>query len=571
MEALTPIRTLIIEDCDDDALLLLNTLRRGGFAPDFVRIDTKSELSRLLSESWDIIFSDYTMPNFNGYEALSLVREKSPDVPFFFVSGTIGEDRAVEAMRLGAQDYFIKGNFKRLPSAINRELRDSIRRREQRQAEARIHYLANYDALTGLPNRTLFAEKLSQYLASPTQNHSVGVFILNLDRFKDVNDHLGSAAGDNLLVELADRLRAVAGSDDVVARLSADEFAIVAGDLSGEDGVAATADRLLSVLAEPFSLARYEWRMHASMGGSLFPRDGVIGEDLMSNATMALHHAQQAVGSCYLSYSEKMREQLQQKVRLNRNLEQALKGREFNLHYQPQAITATGVIVGVEALIRWQRPGHDYVSPSEFIPMAEESGLIVPIGEWTLREACRQMKQWREQGVSPGRVAVNFSAYQFRQRNLVATVRHVLAEFSLPSSCLEVEITETALMQDAIAAQSMLSDLHDLGVSIALDDFGTGYSSLSYLKRFPVDVLKIDRAFICDLPDNSDDGAIVHAIIAMADKLNVQVVAEGVETKEQLEFLKSAGCNMVQGYYLQRPASAGDLLPLLRKGHFPAQ
>lgn len=559
MDAVTPIRALIIEDNDDDVLLLLNVIKKGGFAPDSIHVASKNGLTEAMKSAWDIVFSDYTMPNFNGHEALEIVRREDPDVPFFFVSGTIGEDRAVEAMRLGAQDYFIKGNLRRLPSAIHRELRDANTRKAHRLAQERIHYLANYDSLTGLPNRTLFLEKLTQCLdVAKLARTLVGVFSFNLERFKDVNDHLGALAGDNLLVELGARLREAVPEGDTIARLAADEFAIICTHLEDAHETQNVAQKLLSVLAQPFVLSRYEWRVHASIGGSLFPRDAQESGDLLGSAAIALHHAQQLPGNSYREYSPHMRARLQEKLTLSHALETALEKNQFQLHYQPQATTASGRIMGVEALIRWSQPGKGMVSPDEFIPMAEESGLIVPIGEWVLREACRQAQCWRALGMKSLRVAVNFSAFQFRQPNLVEMVAGALHEFELPASCLEVEVTETALMQDATTARTMLYDLHTLGVSIALDDFGTGYSSLSYLKRFPVDILKIDRSFISDLPADEDDAAIVRAIIAIAEKLDLQVIAEGVETKEQLSFLKTAGCDLFQGYYLLRPMAATD-------------
>jgi diguanylate cyclase (GGDEF)-like protein len=568
MNSPIPIRTLIIEDCDDDAMLLVNVIKKGGFDPNFIRVDDKHDLSDALgTQHWDIIFSDYTMPNFNGNEALQMVRMHDPDVPFFFVSGTIGEDRAVEAMRLGAQDYFIKGNLRRLPSAINRELKDSVQRRNHRLAEERIYHLANYDSLTGLPNRTLFTERLSQAIESA--DNVIGVFDLNLSRFKDINNHLGAAAGDALLAEFALRLSAIEGLQNTIARLSADEFAILVLDLDDANDIQSRAEKILATLEQPFLLSRYEWRIHASMGASLFPRDGDNCEELLANAMMALQHAQQVTSdNCFLEYDRQMRTLLQEKLILQRSLEHALERNELELHYQPQVALDSGRIIGVEALMRWQRPDHGLVSPVKFIPMAEESGLIVPMGEWALRSACKQIKQWQEDGVLPLRVAVNFSAYQFRQRHLVETVRNALHEFAVNPEFLEVEITESVLMQDAGVARVILSDLRNLGVSIALDDFGTGYSSLSYLKKFPVTLLKIDRAFVSDLPEDQDDIAIVHAIIAMADKLNMAVIAEGVETVAQLKFLKQAGCDMVQGYYLARPTAAAELLPLLQKGRF---
>jgi diguanylate cyclase len=555
----TPIRALIVEDNEDDALLLLSTLRKSGFYPESYRVDSKFALTEALQERWDIVFSDFTMPSFNGHEALELVRKADPDIPFFFVSGTIGEDRAVEAMRLGAQDYFIKGNLKRLPPAIHRELRDGAARREHRLAEERIHYLANYDALTGLPNRVQFHERLAQCLRGEATGN-VAVFSVNLNRFKDVNDHLGTAAGDALLIEIGRRLREAVPKDDFVARLAADEFAIFSRNCSDRTNIEKLAQAILAVFSTPFLLSRYEWRMQANVGVSVYPLDASDGYALFENAAIALHNAQQQVGSNYMFYLPRMRTRLQDKLDLSHALEAALERQEFQLYYQPQVACSDGRLVGVEALLRWQRPGSGFVSPAEFIPLAEESGLIVPIGAWVLRESCRQLQEWRKQGRSDIRVAVNFSAFQFRQPNLVEMVADVLQEFDVPSHLLEVEITETTLMHDKTSVLQLLNELHRIGVSIALDDFGTGYSSLSYLKQFPVDILKIDRAFVSDLPEDPDDVAIVHAIIAIADKLQMKVVAEGVETAAQQEFLRSAHCDFLQGYFIQRPVPANEIL-----------
>lgn len=553
-----PLRALIVEDNKNDELLLLITLRNGGFSPDVFRVDTKAALEVALKDKWDIVFSDFTMPSFNGHEALSMVRKADPDIPFFFVSGTIGEDRAVEAMRLGAQDYFIKGNLKRLPSAINRELREVTARRKHRVAEEHIHYLANYDALTGLPNRLQFEQHLSQCLHKAAGGN-VAVFAVNLKRFRDVNDLLGMAAGDALLRQISRRLGEALKEDDFVARLVADEFAICSSDFGGLADIKRLAKTILEVFSAPFLLSRYEWRIQANVGVSIYPDDADNGSALYECAAIALHDAQQKVGSNYVGYAPKLRANLQSKLDLARGLEAALDRQEFQLHYQAQVDCSSGRLVGVEALLRWQHPGGSFISPADFIPLAEESGLIVPIGAWVLRESCRQVQQWRMQGHNDIRVAVNFSAFQFRQPNLAQMVAGVLQEFDLPAHVLEVEITETVLMHEANSMLQIINELHDVGVSIALDDFGTGYSSLSYLKRFPVDILKIDRAFVSDLPGDSEDAAIVHAIIAIAEKLHMKVIAEGVETAEQKEFLKAAGCDLLQGYFIQRPVPANEV------------
>lgn len=564
--SMTRVRALLIEDNEDDTLLLVSYLKKAQFELLYQRVDTPEQLDQALLENWDLILSDYSMPRLSGQEALRRVRQIDPDVPFFYVSGTLGEERAVEAIRQGAQDYFIKGNLQRLPMALKRELTESLRRREHRLSEQRIYHLANFDSLTDLPNRSLFNERLAQAFLNAKSGQNMLLCIVDLDRFQNVNDSMGSLAGDRLLVQVAQRLSQRVGKQDTLARLSADEFALIFPTLAPDQSLEQLANQILSIFAAPFSLWRYEVRVQASMGYSQYPQDADSVEELIGNAMMALHHAKNVNGNSHLPYRPEMRMQLQERLLLEQALEQAVEHQQFFLHYQPQVSLANRRIVGVEALIRWQKPGNGVIGPVDFIPASEESGLIVPIGQWALREACRQIRLWHQAGFAPLRVAVNVSAFQFRQRGLVQMVRDVLDEFEVLPEWLEVEITETTLMQDTSLARSILSSLHDMGISIALDDFGTGYSSLSYLKRFPVDLLKIDRAFVKDLPGDADDAAIVQAIIAMADKLGVAVIAEGVETQQQLDFLQQNGCAMVQGYYLQRPLAAAKLEALLADG-----
>jgi diguanylate cyclase (GGDEF)-like protein len=562
------LRALIVEDELNDTLLLVNELKRGGYNPSFICVDTREALERALQqEPWDIVFSDFSMPTFNGHDALDIVRRHNLDIPFIFVSGTIGEERAVAAIKQGAQDYLIKGHLKRLASAVERELREAVTRRENREAQKRLHFLANYDALTGLPNRVLFIDRLSHSLRLAQRSSGlVGVLYLDLDNFKDVNDSLGHNAGDALLKTVADRLTQAVRTSDTVARLSGDEFALILTNLDHREDAAVAARKIIDQLSHPLDVVEQTLQIRASVGISVFPADGTDSEELLRNADMSMYLAKQTGGSQYEFYRSEIGEKKAERLELLKALRRALEQREFVLHYQPQVELATGHIVGVEALLRWRCPERGLVSPEQFIPLAEESGLVVPLGEWVLRKACAQARIWRDTGYPPLRVAVNFSACQFRQKNLVDLVKAVLDENELPPEYLEVEITESTLMQDTATSLRTLQELRACGISISLDDFGTGYSSLSYLKRFPVDALKIDRSFVCDIPQDADDVAINSAIIAMAAKLNIRVIAEGVETLEQLDFLRSEGCALVQGYYLQRPASAQDLAAMLKNG-----
>ncbi|WP_275096063.1 putative bifunctional diguanylate cyclase/phosphodiesterase [Sedimenticola hydrogenitrophicus] len=560
-----PLQALIIEDVEDDAQLLLRELRRNGYEPDYVCVDTEEALAEALQNPWQIVFSDFTMPTFDGIKALRLVRQKDPDVPFIFVSGTLGEESAVEAVKSGAQDYILKGNLRRLSATVPRELRESETRRQRRLAERRLHFLANYDELTALPNHALFDRRLDQSIEQARRaGQMVGLVHLNLVRFRDINSSLGQDAGDQLLKKIARRLVRCVKPDDVVARLAGDEFVLILPSLALKSDLVRSIGKLQRTLAKPVTLSGYALQVHASIGVSVFPDDGKDAEELQRNVAMAMHRVKkEGKGGCRF-FKPEIREQLHQRLSLERDLGQAVKGQRFSLHYQPQVELSSGRVVAVEALLRWTHPDRGPISPATFIPIAEETGQILPIGQWVLAEACQQVSHWQATGISPTpRMAVNLSAFQFHQHNLVEIVSRIIENHQLDPEQLEIEITETALMQDPDTALEMLKKLRDLGLSISLDDFGTGYSSLSYLKRFPVNVLKIDKTFVDDLPNDLDDAAIIRAIIAMAERLRLHVVAEGVETREQLEFLHNEGCERVQGYYFQRPVPADNITPLL--------
>ncbi len=561
-----PLQTLLIEDVEDDAQLLVRALQQSGYEPDYIRVDNQADLQQAMQQPWQIVFSDFTMPTFNGLEALLIVREYDPDLPFIFVSGTIGEERAVEAVKSGAQDYILKNNLKRLSATVPRELRESAMRRERRQAEQRIHYLANYDDLTGLANRSLYLNQIKKAVeVATTTGRIVAVIQLNLDRFRNINNSLGSAAGDQVLKQVAQHLTSVLEPGDTLARLSGDEFAFILPNMMTKQQIIVAIHKINEALSQDIHISGYHLHIHASIGISIFPFDGEVADELHRNATIAMQKVKQEGGTGYQHFTDALREQLHHRVNMEFELEQAIKSKDFMLHYQPQIEIATGRIVGVESLIRWHHKDFGPISPATFIPIAEESGLILPIGQWVLNEAFAQINDWKS-SMSPEllpKVAINFSAFQFRQPNLIANVEELLDKYDLEANSIEIEVTETALMQDPETAMRILTQFSDLGITISLDDFGTGYSSLSYLKRFPVNILKIDKSFINDIPDNGDDAAIVRAIIAMADRLNITVIAEGVETIEQLLFLHNEGCELIQGYYLHPPISSDHMTDLL--------
>ncbi|MFC6669252.1 putative bifunctional diguanylate cyclase/phosphodiesterase [Marinobacterium aestuariivivens] len=560
----TPLKALIIEDMEDDAQLLLRELQRNGYDTDYRCVDNEKNLLEALQEPWQMVFSDFTMPAFDGRKALQLVRQKDPDLPFIFVSGTIGEERAVEAVKSGAQDYILKGNLRRLSAVIPRELRESETRRQRRAAERRIQFLANYDELTALPNRALFIHRLEQTLEQARRvGMMVGLVHLNLVRFRDINSSLGQNAGDALLKQVARRLIRHARAEDLIARLSGDEFGMILPGLLLKSELVQALRQLLAALTEPVTLHGYTLQVQASIGVSVFPADGEQGDELLRNATMAMQRARQDGGGCRF-FRPEILAQLQRRLSLERELQMAVENQAFSLCYQPQVDLATGRVTGLEALIRWRHPSRGPVAPDVFIPVAEETGQILPIGQWVLGEACRQLEKWQaaELGSTPN-LAVNISAFQFRQRNFADIAQRVIEHHQLNPERLELEITETALMQDPDSTLKTLKKLRDLGVSISLDDFGTGYSSLSYLKRFPVNALKIDKSFVDDLPLDLDDIAIVRAIIALAERLKLNVVAEGVETREQALFLRDEGCQLAQGYFFLRPVPGVEINPLL--------
>ena len=431
--------------------------------------------------------------------------------------------------------------------------------------QAHLSYLAYHDPLTGLPNRQSLSERLQQACSRAQCNGGmVAMLFLDLDRFKLINDTFGHAAGDRLLKSVADRLAACVRGADTVARLGGDEFTVVLEDIVHGRDAATVAQKILDALAQPFSLAQQEVFISASIGIALYPSDDNGIDSLFKKTDAAMYHAKERGRNNYQFYSAEMNASLARKLHMENSLRRALEREELRLHYQPQVDTVSGRIIGMEALLRWQHPEMGLVPPAQFIPLAEETGLIVPIGECTLRSACLQTRRWHERGFGPLRVAVNLSAYQFKQKDFPHTVARILDETGLDPGCLELELTESTVMDDVDQAIEILHALNAMGVYLSIDDFGTGYSSLSYLKRLPIDALKIDRSFVRDIGADSDDAAIVTAIIAMARSLKLKVIAEGVETREQFAFLRKCRCDAMQGYYFSRPVPPEEFAQLLQ-------
>jgi diguanylate cyclase (GGDEF)-like protein/PAS domain S-box-containing protein len=441
---------------------------------------------------------------------------------------------------------------------------------ERKASEARIAYLAQHDPLTGLPNRTLLQDRLDQALAGAVRHNSrIALLFLDLDRFKTINDSLGHMIGDRLLQGVALRLSACTRDTDTISRQGGDEFLIVLTDVDGPDDAARVAEKILDQLHPPFDIDGQLLATSFSIGIALYPEDGTCADSLMKNADTAMYHAKECGRNTYRFFDEVMNVNALERLHMENALRQALEQQEFSLYYQPQVNLASGRIIGVEALLRWFNGSLGGVSPGCFIPLAEECGLIVPIGRWVLHQACQQAMQWQKQGFAPIPVAVNISALQFRRADMVTTVREALDASGLAPQLLELELTESLLMQSGPEVERTLAGLKALGVRMSIDDFGTGYSSLAYLKRFPVDCLKIDQSFVRDLIDDPDDAAIVRAVIQLGRSLRLEVIAEGTETPEQLDILRAEGCSAAQGFVFSPPLPAEALNDLLRIGVLP--
>lgn len=430
---------------------------------------------------------------------------------------------------------------------------------ERKRYAAQLEYQATHDVLTGLPNRSLFVDRMEQALRSAERDaRGVALAFVDLDQFKLVNDSLGHEIGDRLLTEVAERLVECVRDADTVARLGGDEFVLLCTHRHEEQEISRMMHRVLECISRPWLTPLGEFNIGCSIGISLYPRDGRTVDALLKSADSAMYKAKALGRNNFQFYTPELNQRAAERFELENNLRRALERDEFVLQYQPRVDMASGAIVGVEALIRWRSPTEGLILPGRFIPIAEETGLILAIGEWVLRTACAQGVRWQQQGMRPVVISVNISPRQFQQERMVARIAAILEETGLAPQWLELELTETLIMQDAERFAAMLNDLKALGIGIAVDDFGTGYSSLSYLKRFPVDQLKIDQSFVRDLATDPDDATLVRAIISLGHALNLRVVAEGVETKQQLDFLRANGCDEIQGYYLAHPTNPED-------------
>lgn len=436
---------------------------------------------------------------------------------------------------------------------------------ERKASEERVRHLAYHDPLTGLANRFSLHERLTQALDLAVRNKRLlAIMLLDLDHFKIINDTLGHPTGDQLLIQVAQRLSSSVRHSDFVARLGGDEFVIMLPEIDASGDVAHVADKILKSLSEPYLINGQELRTSPSIGICLYPEDATEDQDLIKKADVAMYHAKANGRGNYQFFNEGMQQAALKRIRIERDLRVALVKQQFMLHYQPQLDLTTGQLVAVEALVRWQHPEHGMVSPMEFIPIAEETGLIIPIGDWVIQEACRQLAQWRTGGINHIRMSVNLAASQFSDRDLPARIQEILAQYDLPSGSLDLEVTESMTMKSPTDTVAMMKVLTGHGQSLSIDDFGTGYSSLAYLKLFPISTLKIDRSFVKDIETDADDASICDITVLLAHKLGMKVVAEGVETEAQLKYLLSIGCEKIQGYLISRPLPADQMERFIR-------
>lgn len=563
------LRMLAVDDSEDDVILLRHELLTQGIDVAFLRVDNEADMEDALDDAeWDIVICDHNMPGFDSLGALAVLKRSGKDIPFILYSGRICDDQAFMAMNHGVADYVPKGNFARLLPVIERELRGAATREAVRQADDRIKELAFYDSLCALPNHNLFCARVSEWLLETERNGRLprgALFYVDVDRFLRINSSFGYETGNELLRQVALRLNESVEARVVLARLGADDFGVFFEGVDDEDKAAAIGDWMLRAFDEPFHKDRLELYLTPSIGVSLLPRHGQEVYELLMNAETAMAVAKRHGGNGVRIYSREMNASSADRVALESALRHAIDRDELFLQYQPVVDGGLGGTVCVEALVRWRHPERGLIPPDRFIPIADESGLIVDIGGWVLARACEQMRAWHEHGFAGLSVSVNVSAVQFGQPRLLEVVSRTLEQSRLDPRCLMLEITEGVLMQDAETAVGMLRALKNMGVKIAVDDFGTGYSSLTYLKRFPIDVLKIDRSFVRDLVDDEDDAAIVRAIVALAKSLHLTTVAEGVETVEQVNLLRAQDVDRFQGYYFSRPLSEQKISDHLAK------
>lgn len=557
-----PVHILVIDASEEDFDLLRGELSMRGIRNQCERVSSPEELSTALERcEWDLVISEHRLPAFDVFKALDIIKRKGRDLPVLIHSSNIDWNLAVSAMYEGVADFVERGNYDRLVLVIERELRGLRARMAVREADARLDHLANFDHLSTLPNRNLFCAKVGGWLEDcdrRSKSRKGTLVTLDVDRFLRVNASFGYDAGNRVLKEIARRLGDVVDAEVMLARINSDVFGAFFPGIGTQEGGAVMARWINTIFDAPFLQDKVEIFLTASMGVAL--ADGGTGTafDLLTQAETAMALAKKGGGNQFRFFDPTISVTSAERMSLEADLRHAVARQELQLVYQP-VVDGGGQLRGVEALLRWNHPRLGTVSPDRFIPLADETGLIVPIGEWVLTEACRQCRVWQDLGFPWIRVAVNVSAIQFGQPRLLQVVGEALGNYGLEGDRLTLEITESSLMRDPEVTAGMLRALKNLGVTISVDDFGTGYSSLSYLRKFPLDIIKIDKSFIRDICKDAESVAIVRAIIALARSMRRETIAEGVESEDQQVALIRESCNGFQGYFFGRPADAAAI------------
>lgn len=549
-------RLLLVEDMFEDAELLRRRLRKHGNSRfEVEHCSTLTEaLHSLKSRRFVAVLADLGLPDAEGLEVVAALRHAAPDTPVIVVSGSDDPEVGMDVLKQGAQDYIPKARADAW--LVERAVRHAV---ERIRSDARVQYAARFDDLTGLANRTLLRERLAQAIAHASRTGiATALVCVDIDHFQRTNETHGQPIGDELLCEVAARLVSSVGDADTVARLGADTFGVLLHGL-GQDHTHHALMRIRSSFATPFMVDDRPFPITASIGIALAPDNAETTDQLLQFADSAMHRAKANGRNTFCFFDPETHAQSTRKARLEASVREAVELEQFELHYQPQVCLQTGRLVGLEALLRWQQTSGSWVSPLEFIPALESTGLIVPVGEWVLRQACAQLSRWRDGGMGELRMAVNISGRQFQAGGLYAAVMEAVREHGLTPQCLELEITESVLLDDAGAARSTLEQLVEQGVRVAMDDFGTGYSSLSYLTTFPVHVLKVDRSFVGRMSEDASCRTITEAVVRLGQALGLETVAEGVESEEQQAALKALGCSLAQGYGICRPRAPAGL------------
>ena len=553
---------LLVEDNRIDAQLIRRLLRRVSVS--YYRITHVRTLNDAVLSAEeltpDVILADLNLPDSRGTHTVASLQTAYPEIPLVIVSAWEDEAISLRSVAAGAQDYLVKGHID--GANLHRVIRYAI---ERKRTELELVRLAQFDQLTGLPNRSLLRERVNHALARAMRSGAgVATLILDMDRFKEINDSLGHELGDKLLVEASKRIRANVRDQDTVARLGGDEFAVVLEGVNEAKEVLPVIERIVNSLREVNMVDGHEVMTSTSVGIAMYPENGNDLSELLRAADLAMYQAKSTGGSCYRFFADAMQEEAQSRRALEWSLRNAVENEEFELFYQPQVCLRTGGVIGVEALMRWSHPTRGLLTPLHFIAGLEEFGLINEVGEWVLRTACEQIQRWHSMELKPMRIGVNVSAQQFEDPMLIDKIRMALAESKIAPEFLELELTESCLMRDPAQAGALLREIRDVGVRIAIDDFGTGYSSLTYLNEFPLNALKIDKSFVQSVESNDRGGPISNMIIGLGQNLGLEVIAEGVETESQLQYMQEHGCDIVQGYLYARPESPADLTPWLQ-------